>query len=980
MNQNYSIFKKKYFWATSFVLLYFIITIFIIPYVIKSQSVSFINNNLNHKANIERVTFNPFIFELWIYNFQLHDKNDDLLINFEKLRVDFNLARTVYKQIITFDAINMYKPKINIKLYKDGTINLLKLLPKQEKIEEENVTKDVSNEMKILPINLSELKIEKTEIIVTDYALEKPFTVNIHPKDYTIFNLSTVLDEKGTYSYNIVLNEHSKIKGSGVISLNPINITGDIFLEKLHLGDFWPRVENNFKFYINDSIFDFNAKYNFSYINNKISLNVFDTNAQLTDFKLGSKSTKKDLIKLNSFMLNEFSLSLPQQEIIIDNITLNSLYTDLVIHKDFKINIAQLFQKEEKNTINDNSKKEKNDEEIWNLSIRNIDLKNSKVDIEDKSINKPFSTSINNINLNLKNIDLKENTKVQYEFNSIIHSKANFESNGNISINPLAVKSDYNLKNLPLKMFQSYLDETLNLNIKNGNFNTKGNFILNPKTNKFSVEANSIIKNIDIKHNNSNESLIKFSNIAINKLNFTQEKNSLKIKSIDLIQPYVKVFIDKNKTTNFDSIVKKSNEKENKKEKIKVIEKENEIKDKEFIFDLGPINIKKGSMNFTDLSLPLPFKSYIESLEGDISKLSSYSTKPSDINIKGIIDKYGFAQIKGSLDYKNIKEHSKVNMLFKNISIKNLSPYSIEFIGREINDGKLTLDLEYNISQSKLNAINKIVVDKIVLGKELNSEKSIPIDLAIALLEDSNGIIDISLPIEGNVDSPDFKIGSIVGHAFVNLIVKVVTSPFSFLGSLLGIEGDDLKFVEYEAGEYTLLPPAKEKIDLLANAFKTRPNLALEVNKIYHIQKDTQAIKVKKFNTKLEVLLADLNKKFKEKDTYIIALENMYIKNKTKDELEKLKESYWEVKDDKKTFKKSQYANHLKDSQIIIESVTNKELEDLAQNRVNAFIDYVVKKQNAPRNRVVVKDLIILDDNQESKWVKSEFGITVKQK
>lgn len=352
------------------------------------------------------------------------------------------------------------------------------------------------------------------------------------------------------------------------------------------------------------------------------------------------------------------------------------------------------------------------------------------------------------------------------------------------------------------------------------------------------------------------------------------------------------------------------------------------------------------------------------------------------------------AKINGSLDYKNIEQNTQINMLFKNIATKNLTPYSSEFIGRKIDGGKLTLDLNYKIIESKLDATNKIIIHKIQLGETIKSENSIsvPIDLAIALLEDSNGVIDLSLPVTGDVNDPKFQIGSIVGQAFANLIIKIVTSPFTFLGSLLGVSEDKIKFVDFEAGKFELLPPAKENLDILVKALNTRPTLALELEKTYNKEVDTLAIKKSKFELELNTLISEVQKEIvkKEKankeistkkiDTYLVSLELLYLKISNKEELKKLKKSFIKKVEDKKVFEKTKYLNHMKQIQIQNQKVTQQELELLATSRASEVSSYLVKTHKIDINRLITKDFKILNGEEENKWIKSELGITVKGK
>ncbi|WP_128997303.1 DUF748 domain-containing protein, partial [Aliarcobacter trophiarum] len=156
----------------------------------------------------------------------------------------------------------------------------------------------------------------------------------------------------------------------------------------------------------------------------------------------------------------------------------------------------------------------------------------------------------------------------------------------------------------------------------------------------------------------------------------------------------------------------------------------------------------------------------------------------------GEVDKYGYTKITGIVNVTDIKLLTDTNLLFKNIAIKNFTPYSGKFVGREIESGKLNLDLKYNITKSDLKASNSIIISDIKLGKTVKSDEAtnLPLELAIALLEDTNGVIDLEIPVTGNVDDPKFSIGAIVWKAFTNLITKAISSPFQLLGSIFGFD------------------------------------------------------------------------------------------------------------------------------------------------------------------------------------------------
>ncbi len=163
--------------------------------------------------------------------------------------------------------------------------------------------------------------------------------------------------------------------------------------------------------------------------------------------------------------------------------------------------------------------------------------------------------------------------------------------------------------------------------------------------------------------------------------------------------------------------------------------------------------------------------------------------------------------------------------------MNRLTPYSGKFAGRTVDSGKLSVDLEYKLKQRQLAGENKFVIHKITLGERVDSREALnlPLDLAIALLEDSNGVIDIDLPITGSLDDPQFSYGKIIWKAIFNVLEKVVTAPFRAIGKLLGISADKFEAIGFDPGSAALAPPELEKLKFVADAPARRPALVLQV-------------------------------------------------------------------------------------------------------------------------------------------------------
>jgi hypothetical protein len=200
--------------------------------------------------------------------------------------------------------------------------------------------------------------------------------------------------------------------------------------------------------------------------------------------------------------------------------------------------------------------------------------------------------------------------------------------------------------------------------------------------------------------------------------------------------------------------------------------------------------------------------------------------------------------VRGSVQPFKATNFTDLKLAFKNLEMNRLTPYSGKFAGRRIDSGKLSVDLEYKIKQRQLAGENKFIINKLKLGEKIDSKEAanLPLDLAIAILEDSDGVIDLDLPISGSLDDPKFSYGSIVWKAIRNVLGKIVTAPFRALGKLFGGGGDKLEAISFDAGSAIVAPPEQEKLKSVSLALSKRQGLALGVIPSYDAAIDTRAL------------------------------------------------------------------------------------------------------------------------------------------
>jgi hypothetical protein len=247
---------------------------------------------------------------------------------------------------------------------------------------------------------------------------------------------------------------------------------------------------------------------------------------------------------------------------------------------------------------------------------------------------------------------------------------------------------------------------------------------------------------------------------------------------------------------------------------------------------VGTVRIASGNVAFTDLFIRPNYSANLTQLVGSIGAIASDQTAPSDVLITGRVDDDTPLEITGLVNPLSPRSFIELRAVARGFDLPKLSPYSGRWAGYAIEKGKLTADVRYRIDGTQLSAENRLTINQLTFGDKVESPDatSLPVRFAVSLLKDRNGNIDLDLPISGTVTDPQFSVGGLLWKAIGNLVVKVVTSPFTFLASLAG--GDaaaELSHVEFPPGGATLDDEDRKRLDALAQALEQRPGLSVEI-------------------------------------------------------------------------------------------------------------------------------------------------------
>ncbi|WP_404399519.1 DUF748 domain-containing protein [Idiomarina seosinensis] len=599
----------------------------------------------------------------------------------------------------------------------------------------------------------------------------------------------------------------------------------------------------------------------------------------------------------------------------------------------------------------------------------------------------PEQTSLvlENIRLSVENFLLPEEKFFPLKFNGQLAQGGNLTLEGEARILPsLSLKASTSISDLVLQQAEPYLQQFAKVQIDSGALSVNGQISTN--TNQpFQFRGAGRIETLSITEGSEDEALIGWKRLQTDAIELNLADKRLEVDPVQIEGLAGEVIILADKTTNFGKLMVQPRT-DAKDEKTNNNKRSGDDQDAPFKIAVERITLSDGTVQFTDNSLPLPFSTRIHKLNGEVSTLSSASAEPARVTLEGDVADYGLATAEGVVNAWHPTRQTKIQLRFRNLKIPDYSPYTVNFAGRKIAGGSMDLDLDYAIDDNQLDGQNNLLLHDLKLGEKMASSDAmdLPLDLAIALLQDSDGVIDLTVPVTGNVGNPQFDLSQVIQQAIGNAISSVVTAPFSFLASLVGAESEDLGKIEFLAGRSDLLPPQRERINKLKEALNQRPQLQLELAGPYNPDFDKPRLKRKKATQALQKKLTAEERQVEEpsltaeqNQDIIETMFTTYYPDKSLTDLKDYFTKKAPESTDEDELDALSYRNYLAEQIIAAQTVSIAELKAVANDRAEAVRDALANKDAASgvsAQRIEISEPVEAKPG-ESERIAMEIGI-----
>ncbi|MDD9177224.1 MULTISPECIES: DUF748 domain-containing protein [Aliivibrio] len=864
-------FPRRIRWSTYAITSYFCYAALLgllIPYIAKQQIPEQVSKLIERPVTLTDITINPFTLQLDVHQFAILEESTPF-ISFEDARVQVNFWESIFNAAISIEYIALDKPYIDIKRlnnteqlvfnFSDILDAVNRNLASEEKLEPK-IQEPRDRHKALFPVLIKQTTLTQGNVRFVDgvTATELAYPdINFTLGAFSTQSLLTDAEQKNNYNVKITDADSGKVELKGQVQLKPLEVVGDINVQQVQLPRLWGFIEKDIIAKLTSGNVNFSSNYHLAQtigdIESDDTMSITSDNGLFSIHNLNFNAEDKSIISLPDFSVNGIATNVEKQTVKIVSVTSHGLNVSTKID-DKGADLVTLFtpkfiteeSKEKKEEPVEKETKPTADAPSWLVTLGGVEIKDYQLNVEEKVITKKANQwQISPINLTTSQIVSDLSKPIDFDFFTSVNGKGDISVKGQANAKQQAVLADVDVKSLKLEQFQPYLATAVNATLTKGEVSTQAKLNANAKGN-VEVSGGVQVNHLSIRDNKLRKPFVKWRSLAVNQFDFDLQKNKLAVDTLSLSQPYARVVINEDRTTNIGDLMVA----QPKAKKSKTIAKKKDTKP--FDLRVRKIAFNNGSAFFADNSLTPNFSSGIEQLKGNIGHVSSIPGTKATVDISGNIEKYAPVKVKGEINPLLKQPYLDLDVIFQSVELTTVNPYSGTYAGHYIDKGQLTLALNYKLENNQLKGENHVIIDQLQLGKASDSDlaTSLPLELAIALLQDNDGVIDLGVEVTGDVNDPEFSLGAVIWSTISNIITKAVTAPFSFIAGLADSD-EELNVIAFDFGANTLTSEEQEKLKTLGAALETRPKLKLTVDGAVNAPEDSKALALAQFNEKL---------------------------------------------------------------------------------------------------------------------------------
>jgi hypothetical protein len=881
-------------WSAALLLFYTIFGFFILPLIVRAIAVKQISKELDRETSIRQVKINPFVLSASVRGLLIKDKDGEPFISWDEFFANFQLS-SFFGKAWVFKEVHASQPFLRVQINPDYSLNFSDILKKFSTNAPAS-----RGPSKPLFLDIERFEIAGARAQMADLTLATPFRRVIGPLDLLLTRFQTSPDSKNPYSLSGTTQNGERFTWNGLFSLDPIRSAGEFALEALSIPKYEPLYENFVRYDIRDGTVTWRFSYDFTMSGSNWAGGITNAAFTLQSLKIGEKGAATNLVELDRAAVAGFSADLATCTARMENLFVDGARINLLRDTNQQVNLVELAQPPPNATntpggvlfllraVTNAIATIISTTNLWSATLDHLDVTNCAVSLEDLANARPVQARVDDFALtgrDLSNVGKQPQTAtISCRFNT--NGTARVDASA--TLHPTSADIAINVKDVDLHPLDPYLQPFVNVFIRNSRIALDGKVTFRTSTNSLPIatfRGNARLDDFASVDGYEQQDLVKWTSLQVKEIQAELNPPSIAVKEVNLVDPCVRVAVETNTELNLlavlatgvtnsssgaagdpgpplppkqDAPAASPTKKGGLGGKLGGLLQQTLESDTNTLGTLPNIavetvTISNGCIVFNDRSVQPPVATSILELNGRVGGFSSDELKRADLRLTGKANRTGPFEVTGKINPLSTNTPTELVVILHDADLSPLSSYSGKFLGYKLNRGMLAVQVNYEISQRRLRATNLLTLNHLTLGEKVDSPDAtkLPVRLAVALLKDRNGNILLDVPVEGSLDDPEFRFGRVVGRVLVNMITKLVTSPFAALGALFGGKGEEVSFIEFAPGRSDVPAAAVEKIQTLLHGLEERPALELEIQGNFEPSADADGLRREKLEQQL---------------------------------------------------------------------------------------------------------------------------------
>ncbi len=720
-----------------------------------------------------------------------------------------------------------------------------------------------------LDLSIKRFAINDGTVNVHDEAASRPVDVGLQKLAVTLTDFSTLATAPAHYTLNTGFKDAAGSLGvAGAFGLVAKTANAKLDLKSLPLPLLQPYLDTATAAQVVDGALSVNANVDANWSKSPAAVMVSDTQLDLQSLKLAARGSKTPAISLAQGQVTIKQVDVAGRTADITGVDTTGLVINAQRLKDGSIDLAALagpHQAEQQRTAIHAAKKAEAEGPAWHYKIGELNLKDATANFTDNTTPNPVKLSVTPLQLKVQQISDDLSKPLPVDLQATLNKKGTLGIKGNVTATPLKVAVKVNANRLDAAAFEPYFGSKLNALIASALLNANGDLALSQaKALKATYRGDVALVDVRMIDKATSDPFAGWSSLALSNLKADYDEHGTVVDAgrVTFTKFYGRVLLDAQGKLNLKDVVAHESgaaqsltrDKSGGHEPVPLTPEaasapelasapvpassatpatvtaatppQSPVK-----LHFGQLVLQQGRVTYTDNFIKPNFTANLVSIQGTVGAFGTQSTTPAPVDIAAKLAANGPLSIRGTVNPLIAKPALDLTASAHDIELTNLTPYSAKYAGYPITKGKLNVDLHYKLDNDQLNANNHIFIDQLTFGDHVdnNTATKLPVRLAISLLKNSRGEIDVNLPVSGSLSNPEFSVGGLIWHAVLNLLEKAVTAPFSLIANAFGGSGEEMGYVEFDPGSATLSDAADKKLDTIVKALADKSSIRIDL-------------------------------------------------------------------------------------------------------------------------------------------------------